>query len=123
MLEIVAKRDSLIALLEEERQRWCKSSRLIHILLLQMHIMSIFLFSLTNLSIYPTFSNYQLFYLFIFFSIHIVEILINYCQKSLIALYTDFLIMLCVYFFEFFEKIKMQKVIYYDLFVLCKKKK
>ncbi|XP_017763779.1 PREDICTED: protein-methionine sulfoxide oxidase Mical isoform X1 [Eufriesea mexicana] len=26
MLEIVAKRDSLIALLEEERQRWCKST-------------------------------------------------------------------------------------------------
>lgn len=26
MLEIVAKRDSLIALLEEERQRWCTSS-------------------------------------------------------------------------------------------------
>lgn len=79
MLEIVAKRDSLIALLEEERQRWCKSSCLMHISLLQMHVMSIFLFSLTNLSIYPTFSNYQLFYLFIFFSIHIVEILINYC--------------------------------------------
>jgi len=71
MLEIVAKRDSLIALLEEERQRWCKLSCLIHILLLQMHIfVHIFIFSHKSEYLSYIFKLSTILFVYIFFNSH-----------------------------------------------------
>lgn len=84
MLEIVAKRDSLIALLEEERQRWCRSSYLAPITSTNacyIHIINIS----SHKSEYLSYIFRLLIILFAYiFSIHIVDIFIN-CDQELLA--------------------------------------
>lgn len=85
MLEIVAKRDSLIALLEEERQRWCKSSCLTPISSTYTNACYIRIFSIFSYKLeYLSYIFKLLIILFVYiFSVHIVEIFINCNQESL----------------------------------------
>lgn len=81
MLEIVAKRDSLIALLEEERQRWCKSSCLTPISSAYTNACYIRIFSQSE---YLSYIFKLLIILFVYiFSVYVIEIFINCNKKSL----------------------------------------
>jgi len=88
MLEIVAKRDSLIALLEEERQRWCKSSCLAPINSTCTNACYIHIFNISShKSEYLSFIFRLLIISFVYiFTIHIVEVFINCFQESLASL-------------------------------------
>lgn len=84
MLEIVAKRDSLIALLEEERQRWCRSSCLTCITSIYACYIRI-LKILSHNSEYLSYIFRLLTILFVYiFLFYIAEIFIN-CNKELLA--------------------------------------
>lgn len=88
MLEIVAKRDSLIALLEEERQRWCKSSCMTPITFTYTNACYTHIFNISShKSEYLSYIFKLFIILFVYiFSVHIVEIFINCNQESLASL-------------------------------------
>lgn len=85
MLEIVAKRDSLIALLEEERQRWCRSTcqtltpfstRTVCF----SHVPSFFTPHLNNTSSVLTLIVILITYVFL---TNLIQLFINFCNESL----------------------------------------
>lgn len=86
MLEIAAKRDSLIALLEEERQRWCKSSYLAPITSTYTNACHTCIFNISShKSEYLSYIFRLLIILFAYiFSIYIVDVFIN-CGQELLA--------------------------------------
>jgi len=88
MLEIVAKRDSLIALLEEERQRWCRSSYLTCITSIYMNACYIRISKMPlHNSEYLSCTFRLLIILFMYiFLLYVAEIFIN-CNKELLAFF------------------------------------
>ncbi|XP_061937102.1 F-actin-monooxygenase Mical isoform X3 [Apis cerana] len=85
MLEIVAKRDSLIALLEEERQRWCRSTCQTltpfstHTVCFS-HLPSFFTPHLNNTSSVLTLIVILITYVFL---TNLIQLFINFCNESL----------------------------------------
>ncbi|XP_043784618.1 F-actin-monooxygenase Mical isoform X5 [Apis laboriosa] len=85
MLEIVAKRDSLIALLEEERQRWCKSTCQTltpfstHTVCFS-HVPNFFIPHLNNTSSVLTLIVILITYVFL---TNLIQLFINFCNESL----------------------------------------
>ncbi|XP_068968206.1 protein-methionine sulfoxide oxidase mical3a isoform X7 [Bombus flavifrons] len=86
MLEIVAKRDSLIALLEEERQRWCKStcqtltSFPTHTVACFSHVSNFFSPDLSDTSSVLTLVVILIMYVFL---TNLIELFINFYNESL----------------------------------------
>lgn len=88
MLEIVAKRDSLIALLEEERQRWCRSSCMTPIISTYLNACYTHIFNIScHKSEYLSYIFRLFIILFVYILlVHIVGIFINCDQESLASL-------------------------------------
>ncbi|XP_043519147.1 F-actin-monooxygenase Mical isoform X1 [Frieseomelitta varia] len=85
MLEIVAKRDSLIALLEEERQRWCKSTCQTltfptHTVTYFSHVPNYFSSDLNNTSSVLTLIVILIIYVFL---TNLIELFINFYNEPL----------------------------------------
>nr|XP_012143697.1 PREDICTED: protein-methionine sulfoxide oxidase Mical isoform X7 [Megachile rotundata] len=86
MLEIVAKRDSLIALLEEERQRWCKStcqtltSFPTYTVACSSHVPNFFSHNLNNSSFVFTLTVILIAY--VFFT-NLIELFVNFYKEHL----------------------------------------
>lgn len=86
MLEIVAKRDSLIALLEEERQRWCRSTCKTltpfstHTVCFS-HVPNFFTPHLNNTSSVLTLIIILITYIFL---TNLIQLFINFCNEPLI---------------------------------------
>lgn len=86
MLEIVAKRDSLIALLEEERQRWCKSTCQTltsfpkYTVACSSHVPNFFTHNLNNSSFVFTLTVILIAY--VFFT-NLIELFVNFYREHL----------------------------------------